>query len=183
MTLPSFFVLMNLKDARALLSHPDISIDVPQTWADLGCGAGLFTSALSYQLAYGSKIFAVDKDIKVFKGDQHEGVIFEKVKADFVLDTLKVANLDGILMANSFHFVNRKIEFINKLARYFRQQESFLIVEYDTNAANAWVPYPISFYSLKEFFFEMGFDYIEKIHELRSRYNNGNIYSALIKRS
>jgi trans-aconitate methyltransferase len=174
---------MNLKDARALLSHPDISINVPQTWADLGCGAGLFTSALSYQLAYGSKIFAVDKDIKVFKADQHAGVIFEKVKADFVLDTLNVANLDGILMANSFHFVHRKIEFINKLTRYFRQRESFLIVEYDTNAANAWVPYPISFYSLKEFFFEMGFDYIEKIHELRSRYNNGNIYSALVKRS
>ncbi|HET9277001.1 MAG TPA: methyltransferase domain-containing protein [Flavitalea sp.] len=174
-----------MRDAKALLNHPDISIDVPQTWADLGCGAGLFTTALSYQLAYGSKIFAVDKDIKVFKADQHEGVILEKVKADFVLDTLtlNVANLDGILMANSFHFVHRKIEFINKLARYFRQRELFLIVEYDTNAANAWVPYPISFYSLKEFFFELGFGYIEKIHELRSRYNNGNIYAALIKRS
>jgi trans-aconitate methyltransferase len=174
---------MNLKDARALLNHPDISIDVPQTWADLGCGAGLFTSALSYQLAYGSKIFAVDKNIKVFRADQPEGVIFEKVKANFELDTLNFANVDGILMANSFHFVSRKVEFIKKLTKYFRQQESFLIVEYDTNAGNAWVPYPISFSSLKEFFFEMGFDYIQKIHELRSRYSNGNIYSALIKRS
>lgn len=183
MTLSSFFLSMNLKDARALLNHPDISVDVAQTWADLGCGEGLFTSALSYQLASGSKIFAVDKNIKVFKADQHEGVIVEKVKADFVRDTLNVAKLDGILMANSFHFVSAKIDFINSLARYFRKQESFLIVEYDTDAANPWVPYPISFYSIKKFFLKKGFDYIEKIHELPSRYSNGNIYSTLIKRS
>ena len=103
---------MNLKDARGLLTFPAISTALPQTWADLGCGAGLFTNALADILGYGSKIYAVDKNISVFKANPKEGVAVEKVKGDFVEDSLNISNLDGILMANSFHFVSRKSEFL-----------------------------------------------------------------------
>ena len=173
---------MNPEDAIELLNHPKIRVDIPQTWADLGCGTGLFTNALARQLAYGSKVYAVDRSIKTFRPDKLEGVTFEKVKADFVSDTLPIVNLDGILMANSLHFVSRKPDFIKKLGKYFRKQESYLVVEYDTNISNAWVPYPISFLSLKQFFFAAGFSFVEKIHETPSRYRNGSIYSALIQR-
>ena len=174
---------MNLKDARDLLRLPEIQGDVPQVWADLGCGAGLFTNALADMLAYGSKIYAVDRNISVFKADRHDGVVFEKVKADFISESLNLVNLDGILMANSFHFVSRKIEFIDKVCKYFSRREAFLIVEYDTDESNPWVPYPMSFHSLRKFFWSIGFAVVEKIHELPSRYNKGNIYSVFIHRS
>ena len=178
-----FLFRMNLENAINLLNHPKIRVDIPQTWGDLGCGTGLFTGALARQLAYGSKIYAVDRNIETFRPDIQEGVTLVQVKADFVLDTLPMENLDGILMANSLHFVSGKPDFIKKLGRYFRKQESYLVVEYDTNVSNTWVPYPISFISLKEFFFTAGFNFVEKIHEIQSRYRNGSIYSALIQRS
>lgn len=173
---------MNPEDAIDLLNHPKIRVDIPQTWADLGCGKGLFTNVLARKLAYGSKVYAVDRNIEAFRPDKLDGVTFEKVKADFESNALPIENLDGILMANSLHFVSRKPDFIKKLGRYFRKQESYLVVEYDINISNAWVPYPISFLSLREFFFAAGFGFVEKIHETSSMYRNGSIYSALIQR-
>lgn len=174
---------MNFKDARDLINLPGIQANDPQIWADLGCGEGLFTNALADIVGYGSKIYAVDRNIGVFKANRHDGVVFEKVQADFVSDSLDLPNLDGILMANSFHFVSHKIEFINKLRMYFEWHESFLIVEYDTDESNPWVPYPMSFNSMRKFFLSLGFDVVEKIRELPSRYNKANIYSASIRRS
>ena len=55
--------------------------------------------------------------------------------------------LDGILAANSLHFVDRKqqpatLRLWNTL---LKPDGRIVLVEYDSNNPNQWVPYPISF--------------------------------------
>jgi len=56
-----------------------------------------------------------------------------------------------------------------------------LVVEYNTDTANRWVPYPVSFYNLKKFF--ETYSYVtEKLGLFPSRYQ-GNMYSAIIHKA
>ena len=153
-----------------------------QTWADLGCGKGTFTSALADLLPQGSKIYAVDRNNSFLnKIPQSEDVKIEKLEKDFIKDNLP-GNLDGILMANSFHYVKDKDSFIKKIEKKFKSVALFLILEYDMDISNPWVPFPISFNSLKLFFKNEGYASIKKLNERTSIYRRANIYSALIKK-
>lgn len=172
---------MELDQAIELIKNENINSAVQTYWADLGCGSGLFTRALAYLLKPHSKIFAVDKNISALnKLKQADNVVIEKIYADFIDDELKLNNLNGILMANSFHFVKNKIVFINKLEQYLLTNGWFLLVEYDTDSPNPWVPYPVSYHSLILLFEELGYTFIKKLNQLPSRYNRSTIYSALI---
>jgi hypothetical protein len=84
-------------------------------------------------------------------------------------------------MANSLHYVRDKTAFIKNIERSFVQKGSFLIIEYDTEQANPWVPYPINFSSLKQLFNKAGYAVVEKISETPSAYGPRNIYSAWIE--
>jgi hypothetical protein len=84
-------------------------------------------------------------------------------------------------MANSLLYVKNKIVFLEKIKTCLNANGCFLIVEYDMETANHWVPYPINFLSLKKLFHDVGFSFIEKISERPSAFNRGNLYSALIK--
>jgi hypothetical protein len=55
-----------------------------------------------------------------------------------------------------------------------------LLVEYDMDTANPWVPYPVSFTSLMQLFQELGYTTIQHLGELPSRYNRANIYAARV---
>jgi trans-aconitate methyltransferase len=166
-------------DAIELITK-GISANAPQRWADLGCGSGTFTAALSSLLLPGSQIFAVDKQHQVFP-ENHQ-VIINFIQADFEKDMLPLSGLDGILMANSLHFTQNKIQLIRKLETYFISNPTFLIVEYDTNSGNRWVPFPLAFQNLKDLFKELDYATINKIAEHPSVYNDAFIYSALIQR-
>ena len=171
---------MQLNEAIELIKHPFFSTG-KQVWADLGCGSGLFTHALASLLLPGSKIIAVDKSMREFQMPlETNSITIEKLETDFVKNNLAVKNLDGLLMANAFHFVRDKDAFLRKVETYFLNAGNFLMVEYDTNTANTWVPYPINFVSLQEFFTTRGYTRIEKLHELPSRYRQANIYSAFV---
>jgi len=148
-------------------------------WADLGCGKGIFTNALGSLLRDGSRIHAIDKyQQNITSINPLVPISFEK--ADFKSVKL-VSKLDGILMANSLHYVKRKTNLIKQLIDYLSESGRIIVVEYDTMRVNPWVPYPISFNELKKLCLEMDFK-IAKLNERLSQYG-GAMYSALLTKT
>jgi ubiquinone/menaquinone biosynthesis C-methylase UbiE len=172
---------MQLQDAIDLIQNKTIQTHTHQQWADLGCGAGLFTHALANMLQAGSIIYAVDKNIAAFKKFSSQAVI-KPIQLDFVAADINLHDLDGVLMANSLHYVKDKIAFIYKLSKITKAGAHLLFVEYDTDTANPWVPYPASFSVLQQLFIDTGYNAISKLHEHPSVYNRASIYSAIVSK-
>jgi hypothetical protein len=87
--------------------------------------------------------------------------------------------VDGILMANSLHFIQDQHRFLRRLLSV---TDCFLIVEYERSKPSPWVPYPVGFERLSEFFSKAGAERVEKLATRQSRFG-GTIYSALAKQS
>lgn len=173
---------MKQSQAIDLISVPGRSFRTGGIWVDLGCGTGTFTMALARLLGANSRIFAVDKNyssLEKIPGYFNKTVI-EKKHVDFITDELYFPELDGILMANSLHYVQKQTAFIKAVKTYLKPDGCFLIVEYDSNRSNPWVPYPVSFSRLEELFNAAGFSSVQKITEKPSLYNRSNLYSAII---
>ena len=171
---------MQLIEAIKLIQHKDIPQAEPQTWADLGCGSGLFTQALASLLNNNSTIYAVDKSIRAFKRFATT-VSIELIQLDFIKANLNLSDLDGVIMANSLHFVKDKFPFIDKISAIISKGGQLLIVEYDTDTPNPWVPYPVSFSALKQLFKEEKYGSITKLHQQPSAFGRANIYSTVVK--
>lgn len=162
---------MTLAQAIELIQADCFKNKKTQKWVDLGCGSGLFTQALFDLLPAGSMVIRVDKEkIAAFP------LILNFHHANFVTNTLPFSDLDGILMANSLHYVKDKVALIKNLRLLFRSSPRFIIVEYDTSSANAWVPYPIPFNKLQNLFPDLS---IKMLNQRDSSYG-GKMYSALI---
>ena len=156
-----------MKSADAIkLIEKGITATTPQRWADLGCGNGTFTLALKSLLPAVSKVIAVDKE--------HQNLP-DFIQADFINDDLALGPLNGILMANSLHYVKNKPPLLQKL-----NPPNFLIVEYDTTRSNLWVPYPVNFKNLNQLAGNLGYQ-ITKLTEHPSRFG-GALYSALLSK-
>jgi trans-aconitate methyltransferase len=148
-----------------------------QYWADLGCGSGTFTKALAAVLPAGSAITAVDRENKRLDMD---GVNF--IRANFEKDELQLEELDGILIANALHYIWDKTGLITRLESLFAGQPVFIIIEYDTDQPNQWVPYPIMFEKLEFLFAMLGYQSVVKISERRSAYGSGMMYCARVQK-
>jgi len=129
-------------------------------------------TALNSILPAGSYITTVDK--------QTQQLSVEFIKANFEKDELPLTSLDGILMANSFHYIRDKQKLIKKLETYFSASPTFLIVEYDTTRLSLWVSYPINFQNLHQLFSTLRYGDINKLSEMPSCFG-GRLYSALIR--
>ena len=170
---------MQLMQAVELIKHP---VDATQNrWADLGCGDGLFTNALSQLLVKDSLIYAVDKNRRALsKISIKDDIQLKQLELDFVKDKLPFDNLSGILMANAFHYVKNKDAFVQKCIGCLSDDGYFLIVEYDRDVSNPWVPYPVSFVALQNLF--LSFNYtVRKLRQVPSRYT-GLMYSAIAEK-
>jgi len=111
------------------------------------------------------------------------GVSIMPIQSDFVKDHLNFPALDGILMANSLHYVKDKSGLISKIAKFLQPGGCFLFVEYDTDIpVPNWVPYPASFQSLAKLLAAAGFISAVRIGQRPSRYNRGTLYCALVKK-
>ena len=66
------------------------------------------------------------------------------IPADFTRP-LNIPQLDGIIMANSLHFIRKKDEVLQHIASYLRPGVRLLLVEYNVDRGNMWVPYPFSY--------------------------------------
>lgn len=172
---------MELNQAIALISSPNIVSDKPLVCADMGCGSGLFTHALASLLCTGSSVYGVDKTTSLENSTTSNQVLIKTIRADFEKDVLPLSNLDGILMANALHYVKDKPAFISKLKKLMKPDAFFLVVEYDTDTPVArWVPYPISYAKLEALFKKAGYTNIQKLGERPSLYGHSNLYSSLI---
>ena len=126
---------------------------VPQpggTWADLGSGTGAFTLALAELIGPQGVIYSVDTDRRAL--DEQERRMRSRFPetevhylcADFARP-MDLPALDGIVMANSLHFHRRKAPIVAAVRGMLKPGGRLLVVEYNTDRGNAWVPYPITF--------------------------------------
>jgi SAM-dependent methyltransferase len=172
---------MRLRDAIEMIADSGIAALGPTTWADLGCGTGTFTLALADQLAPGSVIHAMDQDGAALRRIplMHKRVSITTYRGDF-LKSWPFANLDGILLANSLHYVDDPAAFIRQCETRMTSLRRFLIVEYDTDEAGRWVPYPVPQTRLIAVFHAAGYSSIKMLRSRPSVYRRATLYATVI---
>jgi trans-aconitate methyltransferase len=151
------------------------------TWYDLGCGSGVFTYALASLLGKGSTVYAIDLHHELAPPPEknNEVQVISHI-ANFVTEALPPVVPDGVVMANSLHFVEDAHAFLVRLKSFLAEHSVLLIVEYDVQTSSPWIPYPISFSTLSTIIKNSGFSRIQKLSMHRSKYNRQEIYSALV---
>ncbi len=114
-------------------------------WADFGSGQGAFTLALADLLGPGGQIHAIDRDPAALRVQQRAlqaqflHVTVHYRVADFTV-RLDLPPRDGIVMANALHFVRQKAPVLRQMCGYLNDGGHLILVEYDTDRGNRWVP-------------------------------------------
>ena len=151
-------------------------------WLELGAGEGAFTLALADLLGPGAEIVALDRDGSALHRLAEElprrfpGRILEIVVGDF-RDPLPAGPFDGVLAANSLHFIGDPVEVLRRARAVLRPAGRLIVVEYDADRGNPWVPHPFSSARFVELATEAGFDDPRVIGRVPSRFL-GAIYAA-----
>jgi ubiquinone/menaquinone biosynthesis C-methylase UbiE len=161
--------------------------DHPGVWADLGSGTGAFTLALADVLGGRGSIVSVDRDAGALEQQRREmeryfpASVVRYVTADFTRD-LALSSLDGVLMANSLHFVRDRDAALRRIVAMLKPGGRFLLVEYDADRGNPWVPHPLSFTTWAGLAATVGLANTRQAGRVPSRFLNA-IYSAVSERS
>ncbi|HJS17930.1 MAG TPA: class I SAM-dependent methyltransferase [Anaerolineales bacterium] len=152
--------------------------NLPQsgTWADLGAGSGAFTLALSELVGLKAEIYAIDKDRSALsKLEQSHRARFgtsqniHTVRADFT-GALFLPPLDGILMANSLHYSRDKEKVLRHIRMFLKWNGALLLVEYNVDSGNPWVPHPLSFETFQSLAPRAGFSEPSLLAKIPSRF-------------
>lgn len=170
----------------------------PGIWADFGSGEGAFTLAVADLLPFGSKMYSIDRNSSSLKAQEAE---FKRIFPTFTIsfhtgDFIDFSTLtpplslkgrgrssfDGIIMANSLHFVEDKISLLKELKKYLKPGGRIVFVEYNVDQGNQWVPYPFSFESLKQIANEAGLSEPVLAGKVSSQFLN-EMYCAYMIRS
>jgi len=159
------------------------------TWADVGAGTGAFTLALADLLGPGGRIVAVDRDGAALRHNEQTvasrfpGVHMRTLVADFSRP-LELPALDGMVAANSLHYVptDQQALVVAALAAHLRPGGRFVVVEYDVDHGNPWVPYPFSYSSWGRLAAAAGLEATVRLGRVPSRFL-GAIYSAVSRRA
>jgi ubiquinone/menaquinone biosynthesis C-methylase UbiE len=147
-------------------------------WAELGAGEGNFTQALADLLGPEAHITAVDRDAGALKRlSERMGKRVETKIANFT-GPLGLSELDGIVMANSLHFVRDKAPVLASVRRMLRSGGALIVVEYGTDRGNPWVPHPFSYERWATMAAESGFKKTRLLRTIPSRHF-GSMYSAV----
>jgi ubiquinone/menaquinone biosynthesis C-methylase UbiE len=152
-------------------------------WADLGAGQGAFTLALADLLGPGGHIVAVDRDAGALRNlarDRIPGLEVETRVADFTRP-LELSRLDGVVMANSLHFVRDKEPVLEAVRGMLRPGGRLIVVEYGTDRGNPWVPHPFTFERWERMAAQAGFEKTRLLRTIPSRHL-GSMYSAVSER-
>jgi ubiquinone/menaquinone biosynthesis C-methylase UbiE len=120
-------------------------------WLELGAGRGAFTLALADLLGPGAEIVAVDRDrndLATLAASMARGfpaTQLTTVVADFSRQLPVEPGFDGLLAANALHFVRDPAAVIDRVRPLLRDGARIVVVEYDSDSGNPWVPHPFSF--------------------------------------
>jgi ubiquinone/menaquinone biosynthesis C-methylase UbiE len=153
------------------------------TWADFGSGTGAFTLALADLIGPQGYIYSVDRDRGALREQQRSmqaafpSARVEYIAADFT-QRLDLPALDGIVMANSLHFVRKKEPVLQLMRSYLQPGGRLLLVEYDTDHGNMWVPYPFSYATWEEMAPRQGFVETTLLARYPSRFLGGMFSSV-----
>jgi ubiquinone/menaquinone biosynthesis C-methylase UbiE len=121
-------------------------------WADLGSGSGAFTLALADLLGPSGEIYSLDLDANALATQTQ--AIRERFPTNRVhyrtcdfTGSLELPPLDGVVMANSLHYVpdDRKQVVVSRIRTYLKPEGRLVLVEYNVDRGNPWVPYPLSY--------------------------------------
>jgi ubiquinone/menaquinone biosynthesis C-methylase UbiE len=174
---------MELTVAKNLIQKGVDSLKPDQVWADLGAGDGLFTNALAALLPSNSKIISIDRDERALKNISvgSSGVKLQTLVGDLndLPDSLPL--FDGIVMANSLHYVKDQNQFLLKLKSAFKKSGVLMLIEYDLEKSNPWVPYPISKRKVADLAISAQFQTPVFLGSVPSKLNSSEIYSVLLK--
>jgi ubiquinone/menaquinone biosynthesis C-methylase UbiE len=144
-------------------------------WADLGCGEGAFTLALAELIGPTGTIYAVDKNagaLRQLERTMHAmfpDITLVCLSADFTRP-LDLPLLDGLVMANSLHYVRKKDVLLQRVHGYLRPGGRMLLVEYNADVGNPWVPYPLSYETWSELASRNGFTQTQLLEKVPSRF-------------
>src|SRR5262245_27417785 len=143
---------MDLNEAVELLGDA-VSTARAAEWADFGAGEGTFTLALARLLGAGAHVIAVDRDRGALRKLEQRAAtdgsrdVITTLHGDFTrrfeLPGVAEGTLDGLLFANSLHYVSDTGTVLAELANLLRPGGRVVFVEYDQRDASPWVPYPI----------------------------------------
>lgn len=137
-------------------------------WADLGAGGGAFTLALAECIGPTGTIYAVDQDSRALERlaramqRSYPDVTLHCVTADFT-GPLTLPKLDGLLMANSLHYIRRKQPLVQRLRTLLRPGGRLILVEYNTDRGNRFVPHALSYSTWEKISRESGFAHTERL--------------------
>ncbi|MGI8589009.1 MAG: class I SAM-dependent methyltransferase [Chloroflexia bacterium] len=152
-------------------------------WADLGSGTGAFTLALADLLGPGAQIYSVDRDRDALREQERAmrarfpAVGLQTIVGDFTRP-LDLPPLDGIVMANALHFERKKDAVVRLLSGYLRPGGRLILVEYNADHGNIWVPHPLSYATWSALAERNGLAGTRLLAAVPSRFL-GEIYSAV----
>jgi ubiquinone/menaquinone biosynthesis C-methylase UbiE len=152
-------------------------------WADLGSGTGAFTLALADLIGPTGQIYSVDRDQGALREQEKAlharfpSTTVHYLAADFT-SRLNLPLLDGVVMANSLHFARQKEPVVHLVRSYLRPGGRLIIVEYNADRGNPWVPYPFSYGTWEILARQCGFANTRLLATRPSRFF-GEMYSAV----
>jgi SAM-dependent methyltransferase len=152
-------------------------------WAELGSGSGAFTLALAELLGPGASIYSIDKKKNGLKRQEQEisrrfpGTDLKTIGADYT-HPLDLPPLDGVVMANALHFQRRKAGVLQLIRSYLRPGGRLILIEYNVDRGNFWVPHPLSYPTWEKLAGQNGFAKTRLLHTRPSSFLR-EFYSAL----
>jgi ubiquinone/menaquinone biosynthesis C-methylase UbiE len=165
-------------------------------YADFGAGSGAFTLALRELIGLDATIYAVDKDksalrdlesahrlrfhstLRHAQGGARNLILLHK---DFSRP-FEIPPLDGIVMANSLHFFKDKEKILRHVREFLKPSGALIIIEYNVDRGNLWVPHPLTFETFSTLAPKAGFTEPRLLAKVPSRFLK-EFYSAVAYRS
>jgi ubiquinone/menaquinone biosynthesis C-methylase UbiE len=163
------------------------NLPVGGTYADFGAGSGTFTLALREIIGPEATIYAVDRNrASLNKLESNHRARFDTTRnliplRDDFSNTLELPPLDGIVMANSLHFFKDKEKILRHVYGFLKTNGVLLLVEYNVDSGNLWVPHPLTFDTFQILAPQAGFTEPRLLAKAPSRFLK-EFYSAAANR-